>query len=143
MEHRPEKQRLDMAFQPARFELTGDVFDIGLELPAMVESIADLEAGATHGERLGVFLLRWCKSQSSQVKPNAPGLCWIPWLGGSSAGGQGKRAQGGGGRGNFGGGASLAPAMTADYRVVLDVAGQRMTQTLRVVVVPPGVNSVR
>jgi hypothetical protein len=33
--------------------------------------------------------------------------------------------------------------MTADYRVVLDVAGQRMMQTLRVVVVPPGVNSVR
>ena len=33
--------------------------------------------------------------------------------------------------------------MTADYRVVLDVAGQRLTQTLRVVVVPPGAVSVR
>ena len=36
---------------------------------------------------------------------------------------------------------TTAPAMTADYRVVLDVAGQQMTQTLRVVVVPPGVVS--
>jgi hypothetical protein len=33
--------------------------------------------------------------------------------------------------------------MTADYRVVLEVGGQRMAQTLRVVVVPPGVTSVR
>ena len=33
--------------------------------------------------------------------------------------------------------------MTADYRVVLNVAGQQMTQTLRVVVVPPGVVSLR
>jgi hypothetical protein len=33
--------------------------------------------------------------------------------------------------------------MTADYRVILDVAGQRMTQTLRVVVVPPGTVSLR
>jgi hypothetical protein len=32
--------------------------------------------------------------------------------------------------------------MTADYRVILDVAGQRMAQTLRVVVVPPGLMSV-
>jgi hypothetical protein len=33
--------------------------------------------------------------------------------------------------------------MTADYRVVLDVAGQRLAQTLRVVVVPPGIVSLR
>ena len=33
--------------------------------------------------------------------------------------------------------------MTADYRVVLEVGGQRMAQPLRVVVVPPGVTSVR
>jgi hypothetical protein len=32
--------------------------------------------------------------------------------------------------------------MTTDYRVVLDVAGQRLAQTLRVVVVPPGVNNL-
>lgn len=33
--------------------------------------------------------------------------------------------------------------MTTDYRVVLDVAGQRLSQTLRVVVVPPGTASLR
>ena len=32
--------------------------------------------------------------------------------------------------------------MTSNYRVVLDVAGQRMAQTLRVVVVPPGMMSL-
>ena len=62
-----------------------------------------------------------------------------------AAGGAGRGGRGGGG--GFGGGrggiAGLAPAMTADYRVVLDIAGQRMAQPLRVVVVPPGLTSVR
>src|SRR5688572_32577918 len=63
--------------------------------------------------------------------------------GGAGAGrgaGGGGRGQGGGGRGGFPG---VAPAMTADYRVILEVGGQRLAQPLRVVVVPPGVNSVR
>jgi len=62
--------------------------------------------------------------------------------GGGGGGGGGRGAGPGGGRGGapFGG---IAPAVTADYRVVLEVGGQRMAQTLRVVVVPPGVNSVR
>jgi hypothetical protein len=63
--------------------------------------------------------------------------------GGAGAGrgaGGGGRGQGGGGRGGFPG---LAPAVTADYRVILEVGGQRLAQPLRVVVVPPGVNSVR
>ena len=65
--------------------------------------------------------------------------------GGRGAGpGAGRGGGGGGaGRGGPGGFPGFAPAMTADYRVVLDVAGQRQMQTLRVVVVPPGVNSVR
>jgi hypothetical protein len=60
--------------------------------------------------------------------------------GGRGGGGGGGFGQGGG-RGGPGGG--QAPAMTADYRVVLEVGGQRMAQALRVVVVPPGVTSVR
>jgi len=49
-----------------------------------------------------------------------------------------------GGRGGGGGRAGGAPpsAATGDYRVVLDVGGQRHTQTLRVVVVPPGAVTV-
>src|SRR5688500_18530559 len=64
--------------------------------------------------------------------------------GGAGRGGRGAGGGGfgqGGGRGGPGGG--FAPAMTADYRVVLEVGGQRMAQPLRVVVVPPGVTSVR
>jgi hypothetical protein len=64
-----------------------------------------------------------------------------------AGGGRGGRGGGGGGFGQGGGrggtGGGFAPAMTADYRVVLEVGGQRMTQPLRVVVVPPGVTSVR
>jgi photosystem II stability/assembly factor-like uncharacterized protein len=62
--------------------------------------------------------------------------------GGAGRGGRGGRG-GGGGRGGFGGFAGNAPAVTADYRVILEVAGQRMAQPLRVVVVPPGVTSLR
>jgi photosystem II stability/assembly factor-like uncharacterized protein len=60
--------------------------------------------------------------------------------GGGGRGGRGGRGGGFGGRG--GGFAPPAPALTADYRVILDVAGQRMTQTLRIVVVPPGTVSL-
>jgi hypothetical protein len=66
---------------------------------------------------------------------------------GAGGGGRGGRGGGGGGGGGGGrggfGGFTVAPQVTADYRVVLDVAGQKMTQTLRVVVVPPGAVSVR
>ena len=61
----------------------------------------------------------------------------------SGGGGRGGRGGRGGGGGRGGQGFSAAPQMTADYRVVLEVAGQRLTQTLRVVVVPPGAVSVR
>jgi hypothetical protein len=60
---------------------------------------------------------------------------------GAGGAGRGGRGAGGGGGGGRGGGAP-APVSTGDYRVVLDVGGQRHTQTLRVVVVPPGMVSV-
>jgi photosystem II stability/assembly factor-like uncharacterized protein len=55
--------------------------------------------------------------------------------------GAGRGARGGGGGGGFGG--RGAEAETGDYRVVLDVGGQKMTQVLRVVKVEPGQISVR
>ncbi len=58
--------------------------------------------------------------------------------GGAGRGGRGGR--GGGGRG-FGRG-SIQTASTGDYRVVLDVGGQKLTQVLRVVQVRPGEVSV-
>jgi hypothetical protein len=57
------------------------------------------------------------------------------------AAGGGRGARGGGG-GGFGG-RGAAEAETGDYRVVLDVGGQKMTQVLRVVKVQPGQVSVR
>jgi hypothetical protein len=57
----------------------------------------------------------------------------------AEAGGRGRGARGGGGGGG-GGGRGNAPAAveTGDYRVVLDVGGQKQTQVLRVVRVDPG-----
>jgi hypothetical protein len=52
------------------------------------------------------------------------------------AGGRGGRAGGGGG-GGFGRG-NTPTAETGDYRVVLDIAGQKQTSVLRVVKVQPG-----
>ena len=54
-------------------------------------------------------------------------------------GGRGGRGGGGGGSGGGGrGGRGGATAETGDYRVVLDVAGQKQTTVLRVVKVQPG-----
>jgi photosystem II stability/assembly factor-like uncharacterized protein len=53
--------------------------------------------------------------------------------------GEGRGGRGGGGFGGRGG----AEAETGDYRVVLDVAGQKMVQVLRVVHVEPGQLSIR
>jgi hypothetical protein len=57
-----------------------------------------------------------------------------------AAGRGGRGGRGGGGRGGGRGGAR--PAETSDYRVVLEVVGQRQAQTLRVVQVEPGQVSV-
>lgn len=68
-------------------------------------------------------------------------------LAAGGAGRGGRAGGGGGGGGGFGGGRGgfpgLAPVVTADYRVILEAAGQRMAQPLRVVVVPQGAASVR
>ena len=54
-------------------------------------------------------------------------------------GGRGGRGGGGGGGGGFGGGrGNLQAVETGDFRVVLDVGGQKQTQVLRVVKVEPG-----
>lgn len=53
-------------------------------------------------------------------------------------GGRGGRAGGGGGGGGRGGGGGIQLAETGDYRVVLDVGGQKQTAVLRVVRVAPG-----
>jgi photosystem II stability/assembly factor-like uncharacterized protein len=58
------------------------------------------------------------------------------------AAGGGRGGRGGGGGGGFGGRGN-AEAETGDYRVVLDVGGQKLTQVLRVVRVEPGQVSVR
>jgi hypothetical protein len=60
----------------------------------------------------------------------------------AQGGGAGRGGRGGGGGGGRAGGGP-APAATGDYRVVLEVAGQRFTQVLRVVQVAPGTVSVR
>jgi hypothetical protein len=63
---------------------------------------------------------------------------------GGGAGRGGRGGGGGGGQGRGGPGfAPPAPQVTADYRVILEVGGQRLMQTLRVVVVPPGTVSLR
>ena len=51
-------------------------------------------------------------------------------------------AGGRGGRGGGGRGAALPTAETGDYRVVLDVAGQKQSTVLRVLKVQPGDVSV-
>ena len=56
------------------------------------------------------------------------------------AGGRGGRGGGGGG-GGFGG-RGPATAETGDYKVVLDVAGQKQATVLRVVKVRPGDGAV-
>jgi hypothetical protein len=61
---------------------------------------------------------------------NAPGA------GGGRGGGGG-----GGGFGGFGGNRAM-PVETGDYRVTIDVAGQKLVQTLRVVRVGPDETSV-
>jgi hypothetical protein len=87
------------------------------------------------------FIPRPAESGAAPDSSGSPTLQARALAAGRGAGpGAGRGGGGGGGRGGFPG---VAPAVTADYRVVLDVAGQRMTQTLRVVVVPPGVTSVR
>jgi photosystem II stability/assembly factor-like uncharacterized protein len=58
---------------------------------------------------------------------------------GRGAGGRGAGGGGGGGRGGRG---NVETAETGDYRVVLDVGGQKLTQVLRVVNVAPGQVSV-
>ena len=57
-----------------------------------------------------------------------------------AGGGRGGRG-GGGGRG-AGGGRNLEPVATGDYRVVLDMGGQKQAQVLRVIRVEPGDVSV-
>jgi hypothetical protein len=54
-----------------------------------------------------------------------------------AAGGGGRGGRGGGGGGGFGRGNSQA-VETGDYRVVLDVGGQKQAQVLRVIRVEPG-----
>ena len=60
---------------------------------------------------------------------------------GRGGAGRGGRGAGGGGGGGGRGGA-LPTAETGDYRVVLDVAGQKQTTVLRVVKVQPGALTV-
>jgi hypothetical protein len=55
---------------------------------------------------------------------------------------QGRGGRGGRGGGGFGRG-NAVEAATGDYRVVLDIGGQKMVQVLRVVKVEPGQVSVR
>jgi hypothetical protein len=57
------------------------------------------------------------------------------------AGGRGGRGGGGGGGGGFGG-RGAGTVETGNYRVVLDVGGQKLTTVLRVVEVAPGNGSV-
>lgn len=54
----------------------------------------------------------------------------------------GRGGGGGGGGGGFGGFGARLPVETGDYRVVLDIAGQLFSQTLRVVRVSPEQTSV-
>ncbi len=59
-----------------------------------------------------------------------------------AAGGGGRGGRGGGGGGGGFGRGNSQPVETGDYRVVLDVGGQKQTQVLRVVRVGPGDVSV-
>jgi photosystem II stability/assembly factor-like uncharacterized protein len=92
------------------------------------------------------FIPRPAESAAAPDSSGSPTAQARALAAGGGRGGRGGGAgggRGGGGRGGAPGFAAPAPAMTADYRVVLDVAGQRLAQTLRVVVVPPGIVSLR
>lgn len=58
--------------------------------------------------------------------------------GGGRGGRGGRGGGGGGGGGGRGGRGGFEPATTSDYKVVLQVAGQTLTQVLRVIEAPPG-----
>ncbi len=92
--------------------------------------------GGGGGGRGAVGPISPTRPSESQAKPDSTGSPTE-----AQAGGRGGRGGGGGG-GGFGGRGN-AEAETGDYRVVLEVGAQKMTQVLRVVRVEPGQVSIR
>jgi len=95
--------------------------------------------GGGGGGRGGAGPVSPTRPSESQAVPDSSGS---PTAALREGAGRGGRGGGGGGGGGFGGRGN-AEAETGDYRVVLDVGGQKMVQVLRVVRVEAGQVSVR